>query len=281
MKIREVASTLGIYRLAKAFQRGASQSPAAVSAAVLIRNQCNMIINYRFALSPQFEDTGEAWLVATVAPSAKTFVDVGANRGDWTAAALACGRDGKRFLAFEPGRAVHRQLVESFADVSEFTVIEAAVSSVAGRATFYEHTDTWASTLAADFDDGPVEQRIVDVVTLDDQLPRLGYECVDFLKIDTEGYDLHVIEGGKRLLMAQCFGVVQFEYNDHWRFAGSTLSAAYAIFREAGYQVFMLRHDGLYDFNYAKYREFFGFANFVAVSPRFAPSLQPFVKGAV
>jgi FkbM family methyltransferase len=281
-KYQSAAERLGVYRLTLFLQRKAARSRPLVQLAVLVRNQCNMVIKYHFAMSPSFEDTGESWFLRKVSPHAQTFVDVGANDGDWTAANIAHGTNRKRFVAFEPGRSTCARLVDRFRDVPQVTILDQAVSDECGEASFYEHKHSWESTLAVDYQSSSnATANRVAITTLDRALHDLHLETVDFLKIDTEGYDLRVIQGAQTLLAGQHIGVIQFEYNDQWRFAGSTLSAAYQIFRKYDYAVFLLRYDGLYEFDYSKYKDFFGFSNFVAISARFRPILQAHVRGKI
>lgn len=263
-------------------QQAAARSPLAVRAAVRLRNQCNMVIKYRFAMSPSFAETGEGWLTDAVAPTATTIIDVGANVGDWTARVLSYGTQGKRFVAIEPGRATYQSLASRFAGVPEVTTRQAAVSNEEGQATFYEYAENSEhSSLAAEVLRGRGTPNTVTLTTLDKLISDLGWPAVDFLKIDTEGYDLFVMQGAKEAIAQQRIGVLQFEYNEQWRFAGSTLAAASRLLREAGYTLRMLRHDGLYEFDYATYGDYFGFSNFVAISPQALPMLQSRFKGAI
>lgn len=85
------------------------------------------------------------------------------------------------------------------------------------------------------------------------------------LKIDAEGYDLHVLLGARGLLESRRIGVVQFEYNAPWARAGSTLSFAFQLLRGAGYRVFLLKAGGLYRFEPDRVGEYFHYSNFVAL----------------
>ncbi len=97
------------------------------------------------------------------------------------------------------------------------------------------------------------------------------------MKIDVEGYDLHALRGAGAKLAEGKFGIVQFEYNVPWAEAGSTLAAALSLFGQAGYQVFLLRAGGLSEVNYPRYREYFGYSNYIA----FAPEWLERVKSAL
>jgi hypothetical protein len=105
------------------------------------------------------------------------------------------------------------------------------------------------------------------VTTVDDEARAAGLDRVDLLKVDCEGYDLHVLRGASTLLSAEAVSAVQFEYNSYWALAGSTLADAMRYFAQFGYDVYLLRRSGLRAFDYRRFGDFFGYANFVAVAP--------------
>lgn len=49
------------------------------------------------------------------------------------------------------------------------------------------------------------------IITLDWYVEKIGIDCIDFLKIDTEGYDLNVLKGGRKSLKN-----VRFIQYEHW-----------------------------------------------------------------
>ena len=53
------------------------------------------------------------------------------------------------------------------------------------------------------------------IITLDWYVEKIGVERIDFLKIDTEGYDLNVLKGGTKIL--KNIKYIQYEHwdNDH------------------------------------------------------------------
>src|SRR3954468_16629026 len=118
------------------------------------------------------------------------------------------------------------------------------------------------------------EGRVVPGTRLDPEATRLGLDHIDLLKIDAEGYDLHVLRGAQRLLKEQRIDVIQFEYGEAWPYAGSTLSAAYQLLEGAGYQVFALKGEQLVKVDYQLYGEYFRYTNFVAARPAIATDLM-------
>ena len=75
-------------------------------------------------------------------------------------------------------------------------------------------------------------------------------------------------------------GFIQFEYNRVWSMLGSTLLNAYEILEENGYEVFLIKPNGLYKYNVRKYGEFYAFSNFIAVAPKNLVHVKKIIKGA-
>jgi hypothetical protein len=103
---------------------------------------------------------------------------------------------------------------------------------------------------------------------------------VDVLKIDAEGSDLFVLRGARNLLQRQGAGIIQFEYNRAWRAAGATLEAAFLLLDSCGYEVFLLRPEGLFVLPLGKLNEFYQYANFVAVGPAWTHTVKHLINGA-
>ncbi|HET6894606.1 MAG TPA: FkbM family methyltransferase [Candidatus Baltobacteraceae bacterium] len=264
-------------------QRLIARSPLLVRAAVLVRNQCRCIIKYHLAESPDVNETGEVWLRRAIAPRASTFMDVGANVGEWLAeiAALKAGSE-FRAVAYEPSNSAFAKLSERFAGNPQVTLRNCAAGDRAADLEFFEEERAGkGSSLVSDFVAAAGRKRIVQAVRLDDEIATLGWEHVDLLKIDAEGYDMRVMAGAQRLFEQQRIGAVQFEYNRAWQLAGDTLYAAMRFLEQRGYEVFVLKRDGLYTLNYNVYEEFFEYANFVALAPEFASIKEQSFRGTI
>jgi FkbM family methyltransferase len=235
--------------------------------ALLVRNQCRAVVKYRLMTTHEVTGSGEAWLAALIAPQCHTFVDVGANRGEWSRLFLSQAPADRRGVLFEPGRAAAQVLRDLFASSPGVEIIEAALGDHEdAEARFFEEPAAGntssltrgAATAAA------VETR-VRVTTLDAEIPRLGLSRIDLLKIDAEGNDLAVLRGARRLLAERRVRVIQWEYSDAWALAGASLGAALDLLTAAGYRSYLLKGDGLYHFDYEVWGEFFTYANFVSL----------------
>jgi FkbM family methyltransferase len=155
-------------------------------------------------------------------------VDVGANFGYFSL--LWAGLNPKnRALAFEPALAAGAALAGNIARNGFGDRVQLAPQAVGGerRRVILEENlqQTGWSHVVADTGAG----RAVDMVRLDDELADVGGE-IAFLKIDAEGHDWEVLEGGRQLfaegrIRAAVFECDAAEYNgprgNAWRhFAG-------------------------------------------------------------
>lgn len=269
--------------LADRAQRIAARSSLMVRLAVLLRNQCRCVIKYRLAESPDVNETGEVWLRHAVAARCSTFVDAGANVGEWLAQiALEKGDQPFRAIAYEPSASAFEQLSARFASDARVTLRPCAVGDVDGELEFFEEQAAGkGSSLLAGFSTMQTAKRSVRAVRLDDEIAAAGWDRVDFLKVDAEGYDLRVLVGAHQLLQQQRVGVVQFEYNRSWQLAGDTLFSAMKLLKECGYEIFVLKREGLYTLNYALYEEYFEYSNFVALSAPFLDLKTAHFRGTI
>jgi FkbM family methyltransferase len=244
-----------------------SRSSLLTRAAILLRNQCRAVIKYRLMTTHQVDQSGEAWFLARVAPLCRTVVDVGANRGEWSALVLRHGKNIERCLAFEPGKRAAALLRERFASAPQVEIIERALSDHAETsARFFEQPEAGeTSSLSRPPDGEAAVETTVEVSTLDLEMQRLQLERIDLLKVDAEGHDLAVLRGARQILQEGRARFIQWEYSDVWIPGGGTLAAALGFLRELGYRSFLLKRGGLYHFDYDRFGEFFTFSNFVSL----------------
>lgn len=264
-------------------QQLAARSRTLVRLAILIRNQCRCVIKYHLAESPDVDETGEVWLRKLLAPHARYIVDVGANVGDWLAQVVEeKAREPFSVLAYEPSAGAFEQLRGRFGADERIELVASAAGDAGGEIDFFEEAGAGkGSSIVQQFGPANRVKRRVPVVTLDEEIAARGWERIDLLKIDAEGYDMRVLLGAKNLLAQQRIGLLQFEYNRSWQIAGDTLFAALRLLEACGYATYVLKRDGLYTLNYALYEEYFEYSNFAAVSPDYAALTAAHFKGVI
>ncbi|MEP4484846.1 MAG: FkbM family methyltransferase [Halioglobus sp.] len=179
------------------------------------------------------ETNGEYWLLSQVMDHLEgnaLFMDVGANRGDWTEQALRYTADKSRTLsvkAFEPSSYTRALLSQRFQANTAVTVYETALSSQAGTATFFIGRDG-AGTNSLNSVSGN-DTETVPVTTLDQFLLTESIGHVDFIKIDTEGFDALVIGGALASMAAGKIDLIQFEYNWRWLLNSQSLKNVFQL----------------------------------------------------
>ncbi len=132
-----------------------------------------------------------------------TAVDVGANFGCW---ALPLSRHAHSVLAVEPQRCCFDLLSKSLAvtAIRNVRLMNAAAGAAPGRIMIPDldldqATNFGGITLAIPHHEQPdAPMRDVPMVRLDDALHG---EPVSFIKIDVEGYEAKVIEGGRETIL--------------------------------------------------------------------------------
>lgn len=258
--------------------RALGRSRLVAHIAARVRNQVQSVIAYHLWESPDPAANGEYQLLNVLAPTCQTFADVGANHGEWTAYLLGRAPTATGTL-FEPSPKLCAHLRERFIG-KNVEIVQHAVGERVGRVLFIEDALNGQSSAVADTFDSrfPISRRIeVNLTSLDEYFPT--HATLDFLKVDTEGYDFKVLLGARRLLASKQIRFIQFEYGSQWIDAGSSLRVATRYLGDHGYAVRLIRSDGLYDLDYARWGDYFRYSNFFAWRPSDLPEVLPLLKG--
>lgn len=178
-----------------------------------------------------------------------TFVDIGANRGDWTAFLLDAlpqsrlSAGGVRIEAFEPAPLVLQDLRPRLAALDKSGVIKLhpiAISDEVGTARMAimsEHGGT--NSLSFDSETSRQALGVIDVekTTLSDFCTRNRIGRLMLAKGDTEGHDMQVLRGARDMLAAGRIDVFQFEYNHRWIYARAFLKDVFDLVADLPYRV--------------------------------------------
>jgi FkbM family methyltransferase len=142
-----------------------------------------------------FED--EIRFLRTALRPGDRFVDIGANFGVYTLTAATLVGPGGRVWAFEPAAATVEWLRQSLREnrLDNVEVIAAAVSSASGRGMLAVEANSELNRLRTASETGEGES--VRLVTLDEVASQLDWSAVDVVKIDAEGHEAQVIDGGR------------------------------------------------------------------------------------
>lgn len=160
---------------------------------------------------PHTDSQGERLVRLLQRHAISLVIDVGANEGQYGAHLRRHGYEG-RIVSFEPGTNAHRALTRRAETGSRWDVApRMALGAEAGRAQLKTNNrsdmDSLLTTTSATREAFPkleaTGEESVEIARLDavlDDLVALADEEKMFLKIDTQGYEDHVLTGAEKVI---------------------------------------------------------------------------------
>ena len=121
------------------------------------------------------------------------FLDVGSHRGEMTSALLSQFPQAKAIL-FEPTPENYEFLKTRFSQNRAIQIFNCALSDIEGTSQFYVAADSATNSLLNP-SNSSTNQIQVSIQMLDNIVKASGFEAIDFIKIDTQGNDLNVLQG--------------------------------------------------------------------------------------
>lgn len=121
-----------------------------------------------------------------------TMLDVGAHFGTSLAPFAEAGWS---VHAFEPDPVNRERLISGHGKQSNVVIIPAAVSDAPGELPLYASPESTGISSLAAFTESHEQTATVQVLTLREYLAEHDITSVDFIKIDVEGYERHVLDG--------------------------------------------------------------------------------------
>jgi FkbM family methyltransferase len=203
-----------------------------------------------------------------------TIFDVGANIGDWSDR-VAQGFGGSVSLyAFEPASDTFTALQKRFDNRSARAGVVKCFNIALGKgkemATLYK-SDQFSGTNSLLKPMHNIEKisvsskEMVSVQEGDEFCKSNDISYIDFVKIDTEGYEISVLKGFSNYIENGKIGAIQFEYGGSWIDSRTYLLDAFEIFLNHGYKIGKIYPDGIrwYE-SYDQELENFRYSNFLA-----------------
>lgn len=187
---------------------------------------------------------GEAEVMRRLVPlGMRRVIDAGCFEGSWTS--LVRGLYPECTVhCFEPSPAVADALDVRFADDDRVIVNHCALSDAAGEATL--HIDLLQPSMTSLVpSDATTRATTVRTLTGDEYLEEVGWDRLDFLKVDAEGHDFHILRGFRGALTDGRIQALQFEYN-RWNVRSRVLLADfYELLEPLGYRIGKVHPDGV------------------------------------
>jgi FkbM family methyltransferase len=180
-----------------------------------------------------FED--EIHFVRRMLQAGMRCLDVGANYGVFS---LSCARQvgpEGRVWSFEPTSRTADFLSTSIREngFENVSLMRVALSSVSGTAKLVTHADSEHNYLTEEVTNGN-RCEIVDVRSLDDLVSEQGLENIDFVKMDAEGAEIAILEGGERFFERESPVVLfEFKYREgaNWELVEAVQARGFEIYR--------------------------------------------------
>jgi FkbM family methyltransferase len=165
------------------------------------------------------ETNGELRLANLLVPSCQVVFDVGARQDDY----LVRINPRCDFHLFEPLDAHYQALTAKVRGRPNVTLNRCALGDSHGAAWIYPDCES-----IIDRHHGAAERVPILVTRLDDYCRERSIRRIDFLKIDTEGYELEVLRGGRDMVQS-AIRIVQFEYGGTYADAGISLQMVFDL----------------------------------------------------
>jgi FkbM family methyltransferase len=194
------------------------------------------------ARQAQREEIGIRAVLAAELRGGGTYVDVGTNRGQVLREAVRIAPGG-RHVAFEPIPALSAEVARAFPDVDCRTMALGARAE-STEFCYFRQLDGWSGLRRRpEISDvrGDPEFIQVEVSTLDEQLAGVTPSVV---KIDVEGAEIAVLEGGRGVL-GESRPLIIFEHvYEAAALYGGQPGAPWDVLHDLGYEIFSVTGDG-------------------------------------
>jgi len=188
-----------------------SKLPGDIS--IALPNNLNLMTPYILQEQQDwFED--EIKFVRHLVQPGMHIIDIGANYGCYTLTMARLIGETGNLWAFEPASATAGFLKKSLElnDFHNVELLQCALSDHAGEAHLTLEGNAELNALVEDNAPGK-DTETVPLKRLDDCMIEFGWDNIDFIKLDAEGEEVHILDGGRDFL-EQCSPLIMFEIKD-------------------------------------------------------------------
>jgi|GEM_PF-1765720 len=176
--------------------------------------QCPKGYDFNIYLNPYYHEYDVVSFASSVLQKGDVFIDVGAHGGLYTLlSGKIVGSRGK-VIAIEPNPENLKFLRQNVIlnKLKNIVIIPKAASNRRERINLYYQMKSTALTSAIEKDEGTSKIVEAETITIDEIADT--YDSIKLLKVDTEGYDLKVLEGACYVLPKICYVVVESNKHD-------------------------------------------------------------------
>jgi FkbM family methyltransferase len=180
-------------------------------------------------------------ITAALAKSGNVCLDVGANIGLYSLFIAACGA--KKVYSFEPAKGNFdrflKNIARNLALSKKIVPIQKAISDTNQQLSVY-FNEVCPGLTKVGVENNSSES--CSAISLDEFCLNESLHHVDLLKIDVEGFEMHVMAGCKDLLKAHRIEVIFFEsYDNALNEYGASRTEQWKFLDSYGYHIFSLK----------------------------------------
>ncbi|GEM_PF-1871038 len=198
------------------------------------------------------------------------FFDVGANIGVYTLLASQLVGEGGRVHSFEPLSDAN-ELLRSNVSLNRcvnVTVNPVAVGEQNGEVPIYINAQNALSSLGNTNRGKILKSQTVQILTLDTYAKSAGVSKIDFLKIDVEGFEGHVLRGAEKLIEASPNLMVMSELaKKNFSPLGFSVKDVLDWMRGRGFEIWMIGNQMLNLYPVSEEMADYPFQNFLFIRP--------------
>jgi FkbM family methyltransferase len=164
--------------------------------------------------------------------SIKTIIDVGAHKGEFAQNALQIESVNK-IIAFEPQKKIFSLLKEKFSDNDKIVLINFALSEKVEKRIMKINKMTATSTLNHEINNDSlyfkfksfllyqknsiIDEEEIDTTTFDAFFNGEMFDENTLLKIDTEGYEIHVLKGSEQKIREMKYILIENQFSKMYK----------------------------------------------------------------
>lgn len=215
-------------------------------------------------------ESSELSLVRQFVEEGDIFLDVGANIGVYTLLASQLVGESGYVHSFEPLPEANELLLANIRlnRRSNIAMIPAAVGEETGETQIYINAQNALSSLGNTNRGRILRSQTVPILTLDSYAKSAGIARANFLKIDVEGFEGHVLRGAVNLVENSSDLIIMSELA-HKNFSplGFSVKDVLDWMRARGFEVWMIGNHGLILYPAPEGMHEFPFQNFLFVRP--------------
>jgi FkbM family methyltransferase len=207
------------------------------------------------------------------------FFDVGANIGNYSVE-LKTYFPNSTIYSFEPSEKAYKEFFNK--KIQNINVYNVGIGEKDGKLAYYnyksdvgsEHGSLYKEVFTNIHNSNNIVKKEVKIITLDDFCNKNKLKKINFLKIDTEGSELNVLKGSKKLIKENKIDIIQFEFNVMNIVSRTFMNDYYEILGD-NYDFYRLLPKGMLKLGkYSPFLEIFYIQNIIAVNKKINKNLK-------